>query len=146
MHLELFQYIEGDDAANVGEYKGYIALEEDDIRMELNDDELAEEMEQLFSEPIVNANGLLTDEKEAEPYTLEFFRCVLPILPDYGVRGVLKGDEEGDQDDYIRMRANENGESVEEVKEEDNEPGEMGIEMISIEDLDESEPEVDEDY
>lgn len=134
MRLELFNYVEGDDSAQIGEYKGKISLLEDDIQMEVRDDELAEELEQLFSEPLLDANGISSDETETEPYTREFFRAVLRVLPDYGVRGVLRDDDE--ERGYFTSKVEEE-EEEEEEEEVDEESEDLPMGMMSIEDLDE---------
>ncbi len=95
MYIELYKFVEGDEKCEKGEYLGYVSLEEDDVYIDVDSDELAEKLEELFSEPIYASSeaGL---EQEFEPYTLEFFRNVLLILPDYDVRGCLKEAEEGE--------------------------------------------------
>jgi len=123
MHLELYQYIEGDKDAEIGEYLGYIYLDEDDIVIDIDDDELAEELEQLFSEPIQYSNGPLEEEKEVEPYTPEFFKCVIPVLPDYEIRGIIKDMDE------IEPIANRPFEDEEDVDAEVD-PIQMGMSTI----------------
>lgn len=125
MYLELYQYVEGDDIAQVGDYLGFVRLEEDDIVIDVNDDELAEEMGQLFSEPITVNVGIVNDEEEIEPYTSDFFRHVRGILPDYGIRGILTEDDEPD-----KTRRTIHNEEEDDEDETSDELGEMGMMVI----------------
>ncbi len=93
MHIEIYQYMDGDETCEAGEYMGYISLEEDDVYIDVDDDNLAEQLEELFSEPFIYSEGVPGTDKEAEPYTEDFFRNVLPLLHDLNARGILKEDE-----------------------------------------------------
>lgn len=97
MYIELYTYVEGDEACEVGEYIGYVSLEEDDVYIDVDDDKLAEKLEEMFSEPITVSSGLAADE-EIEPYTEEFFQNVVHLLPDIDIRGKLQETEES----YVR--------------------------------------------
>ncbi|MCD4785185.1 MAG: hypothetical protein K8T10_15320 [Candidatus Eremiobacteraeota bacterium] len=123
MHLELYQYVEGDKDAEVGEYLGYIYLDEDDVVIDIDNNELAENLEQLFSEPIQYSDGPLEAEKEVEPYTPDFFKCVIPILSDYVVRGILK---DVDEIEPIENRSFEDEEDID----SDVDPSQMGMSTI----------------
>jgi hypothetical protein len=128
MHLELYQYVEGDDRAEVGEYLGYVSLEdEDDIYIDLSDDSLAEELERLFSEPLKYNDPILNEEKEADPYTASFFKRVTLVLPEYGVRGIFREDE--DREVFRETIIDDDEEIIE------DEEAEMSSRMMSIEDI-----------
>ena len=132
MYLDLFQYIEGDETADAGEHLGTVILDEDDVRIDLDDDKLAEELEQLFSEPIAKNDALDDDEEEVEPYTPEFFKAVLPFLPDYGIRGIIREDDEVDD---TKRTIHSEEEETEEPDREIESMSSMGI--ISIDELSE---------
>ena len=128
MHLELYQYVEGDDRAEVGEYLGYLTLEDEEgIYIDISDVTLEEELERLFSEPLKYTDPVLNEEKEAEPYTANFFRRVTQILPDYGVRGIFKEDE--DREAFRETSIDDDEELIE------DEESEMSSRMMSIEDM-----------
>ena len=93
MYIELYKYVEGDENCESGEYLGYVSLEEDDVYIDLDDERLGETLEELFSEPLSYSRSPMEPEKDIEPYTDEFFRVVLTVLPDYGIRGKLEEDE-----------------------------------------------------
>lgn len=97
MHIEIYEYVDGDESCDAGDYLGYVSLEEDDVYIDVDNDDLAEQLEKLFSKPILLKKNIMPGTpKEAEPYTREFFRCVLPLLHDLNARGLLK-DEDSDR-------------------------------------------------
>lgn len=136
MYIELFKYVEGDETCESGEYLGYVSLEEDDIYIDVDSDNLAEKIEDLFSSPLqMNEKSIKSDEK-IEPYTEDFFRNIIFMLPEMSLRGRLKVDEETDA--YVK-RSPEEGEDI------DEEEIEMEVPMGDMQDLDEEEYELDDE-
>jgi hypothetical protein len=131
MYIELYKYVEGDDICENSEYLGYVSLEEDDVYIDLDDERLAETLEDLFSEPLSYSRSSLEPEKEVEPYTEEFFRIVPAVLPDYGIRGKLKED---DVEDFVKPIKHDTDEA-EEDEEEDMPVGINVDEMDKMDDV-----------
>jgi len=141
MYLELFSYVDGDENCEEGEYLGYVTLEEDDVYIDIDDEKLAEELEQVFSEPITYTDSNLGEEVEVEPYTRDFFRVVPMTLVDMNIRARLKDD---DTEPYVKRNPDE--EADEEADEEEEiEEGAMEMTIEEIEDLDEEYDELEDD-
>jgi hypothetical protein len=136
MYIELYNY-EKEDKTIEGEYIGYVSLEEDDVYIDVDDEGLAGKLEELFSESIIfkNPAGL---EKEAEPYTREFFRHVLDHLADLALKGKLKEDDETEA--YVKRPV-----VLDEEEDEDEEDEELPPDM-SVEEIDDMEDLEDDDY
>lgn len=126
MYLELFSYVEGDESLELAENLGYVTLEEDDVYIDVDNDELAEELEEFFSEPITVASNGLSGEKEIEPYTVEFFRMAPQFLEDLKIRARVKEDEESAE--FVKKTI-VNEEELDELEEgEDELPLDMTLE------------------
>jgi hypothetical protein len=130
MHIDIYEFVDGDETCEDAEYLGYVSLEEDDVYIDVDDVKLAEKLENLFADPIVYADSTTGSEKEAEPYTEEFFRQVLPMLQEMNTRGLLK-DEETER--YVSAAPVD----PEELENEEEEELPVGMEMTDIRTLDE---------
>jgi hypothetical protein len=132
MYIELYKYVEGDESCENGEYLGYVSLEEEDIYIDLDDERLAERLEELFSEPLSYSRSPLEPEKEIEPYTGDFFRVVPTILPDFGVRGKLQEDDDEEFEEDL-----EHDDDEMEMEKEEDMPVGISVDKIgSMDDLD----------
>jgi hypothetical protein len=130
MYIELYKYVEGDESFENGEYLGYVSLEEDDVYIDLDDERLAETLEDLFSEPLSYSRSAMEPEQEIEPYTKEFFRIIPTILPDYGIRGKLQEDDIEDFEKPIKH-------DVDEMDDDEEEEMPVGITVDDIDEMDE---------
>jgi len=145
MYIELYEYIEGDDNAETGEYYGYVSQEEDDVYIDVDNDKMAEQIEEIFSEPFTYTARNMDEEFECEPYTEEFFRRVINILPDYNIRGILKEDDEKDRTPRRTVVEPDADEDEDMDMMEDMEVDEMEMDDDYDEDMDEEEEEEEEE-
>ncbi len=128
MYIELYTYVDGDEACQQGEYIGYVSLEEDEVYIDVDDMSLEESLEDLFSEPLIVSNQYTGEEREIEPYTEEFFRQIIHILPDLNLRGKLVETE----DPYVKRTIV----APEDLEDEEIERGDLdSIIDVSAEDI-----------
>jgi hypothetical protein len=140
MYIELYNLADADESGEPGEYLGYVSLDEDDVYIDVDDESLGGKLEELFSEPVLFTDPLTSAKKEAEPYTEEFFRNVMPSLAEMDIRGILKEDE---QDSYSKRKIRETPDAEEEEEEEEEELP-VDMDLTDIKDFDREEYDMDE--
>jgi hypothetical protein len=140
MYIELYSLADTDETGEMGEYLGYVSLEEEDVYIDVDDETQAEKLEELFSEAVLYTDPLSGAKKEAEPYTEDFFRNVMPSLAEMDIKGILKEDE---MDTYTKRKIRESQDAEEEEGEEEEEELPIDMDITEMKGYDRDEYDVD---